>query len=247
MTKDQISIAIDNTFENVDRIWFSGGEPTIIIDKLLFGLRYAKAKKNNFGFPNKICIQTNGNFAKTTQEALKYLSLFYNYGANELDITSNDYFHFEQMDQNIPSTLANLANNMGIFERIIISGSDYKAVKKLGRAKNISMDELNKFDTRHSQKCVLTESDYVIYPSGEVIPCIYGFKNTLGNIYDKPLSEIISDPLNKEILDLLHNIGINKIINEKTQSNIVDSIDICDICNEFVSKYRKKGWGETIV
>ena len=31
MTYKQIALAIDNSYKNVDRIWFSGGEPTIVL------------------------------------------------------------------------------------------------------------------------------------------------------------------------------------------------------------------------
>lgn len=83
MTIDQITTAIDNSYQDVNRMWFSGGEPTVVMDKLLFGLQYAKEKKRQYGTPNKICVQTNGNFAKSKQEAIKYLALFYRNGANE--------------------------------------------------------------------------------------------------------------------------------------------------------------------
>ena len=94
MTYEQIARSIDNSIKDVNRIWFSGGEPTVVLDKLLFGLKYVREKKERFGFPNKICVQTNGYFAQNEQEAIKYLSLFYKNGANEIDITSNDVFHF---------------------------------------------------------------------------------------------------------------------------------------------------------
>lgn len=35
MTINQIMTAINNSFKNVERTWFSGGKPILIIDKLL--------------------------------------------------------------------------------------------------------------------------------------------------------------------------------------------------------------------
>lgn len=70
MSNEQIATAIDNSHKNVNRMWFSGGEPTVVMDKLLFGLRYAKDKMRQYGFPNKICVPINGNFAKTKEEAI---------------------------------------------------------------------------------------------------------------------------------------------------------------------------------
>ncbi len=239
MTMKQIALAIDNSFEDCERIWFSGGEPTVVLEKLLYGLRYAKNKKDVFGFPQKICVQTNGNFAKTRQEAIKYLAQFYKHGANEIDITSNDEFHFEQMDKKIPSMLAKIANNMGIFENVMIGGSDYKVVKRFGRAKDIPFNELKGFDLKYTRKCVLTESDYVIHPNGNVLPCIYGFENVLGNIFERKLSNIIQEFTSRDIYFTLKNNGIHKVFQETLrQQNMNDTSDICDICNSYVYSYR---------
>lgn len=239
MTTNQIMTAIDNSFENVERIWFSGGEPTVIMDKLLYGLQYAKDKKSHYGFPNKICVQTNGNFAKSKQEAIKYLASFYRHGANEIDITSNDIFHYEQMDKDIPERLARIANEMGIFENVSIGGSDYKVVKRFGRAKSIPLEELKGFDLKYTQKCVFTDTDYVIHPNGDVLPCIYGFKNVFGNIYKDKLLDIIIKKRNTEISSLLRDGGIHSILDNK--QNNVSMDDICDSCNCYFEAYRRGG------
>lgn len=105
-----------------------------------FDITSVKKELHNYLF--SLPVQTNGNFAKTKEDAIKYLALFHKNGANEFDISSNDVFHFEQMDQNIPKRLAKLANNMGIFENVSIGGSDHKVVKRFGRAKNIPLEEL---------------------------------------------------------------------------------------------------------
>lgn len=239
MTMEQIVLAIDNSYENCDRIWFSGGEPTVALEKLLYGLKYAKNKKDMFGFPQKICVQTNGNFAKTQQVAIKYLAQFYRHGANEIDITSNDIFHFEQMNNDIPTALAKMANSMGVFENVMIGGSDYKVVKRFGRAKNIPLDELKEFDLKHTRKCVLTESDYVIHPNGDVLPCIYGFENILGNIYEKKLKDIIKEFTSSEIYSWLKDEGIYATFQEAINENVNSNYDICDICNSYVSLCRR--------
>jgi radical SAM protein with 4Fe4S-binding SPASM domain len=238
MTMEQIALTIDNSYENCDRIWFSGGEPTVVMEKLLFGLKYAKDKKDVFGFPHKICVQTNGNLAKTKQGAIKYLAQFYRHGANEIDITSNDVFHFEQMDKEIPSMLATTANNMGVLESVMIGGSDYKVVKRFGRAKNITLDGLKGFDLKYTRKCVLTESDYVIHPNGDVFPCIYGFENVLGNIYEKKLRDIIGEYTSNPIYSSLKDGGIYEIFKEAIKEDINGNSDICDICNSYVFSCR---------
>lgn len=238
MSYEQIQAAIDNSFKNVYRMWFSGGEPTVVMDKLLFGLQYAKEKKEKYGFPQKICVQTNGSFAKTKDVALKYLFDFYRHGANELDITSNDIFHFEQMGSYIPIQLAELATSLGIFEKVIVGGSDYKAVKRFGRAKNIPIEELKNFDMKYSQKCVFTGSDYVIEPNGNVIPCIYGNKNILGNIYQDTLEDILHRKENIEIKQMLHCNGIHKILGSQNPND--NFIDICEYCNNYFEIHNKK-------
>ena len=239
MSYNQITTAIDNSYENVNRIWFSGGEPTVVMDKLLFSLQYAKEKKRKYGFLDKICVQTNGNFAKSKQTAIKYLIQFYKSGANEIDITSNDIFHFEQMEKDIPQQLAKIANAMGVFESVSIGGSDYKAVKRFGRAKNLPLEELKGFDLKYSKKCVFTGSDYVIYPNGDVLPCIYGYGNIFGNIYKNTLLDIISMEQNTKIISLLQEGNIHKILGNKLFSNYLS--DICDSCNLYFSNYRRGG------
>lgn len=236
MTYEQIANAIDNSHKNVNRMWFSGGEPTVVIDKLVFGLQYAKEKKRQYGFPDKICVQTNGNFAKTDQDAIKYLALFYKNGANEIDITSNDIFHFEQMDRNIPERLAKIANDMGIFENVSIGGSDYKAVKRFGRAKSIPLEELKDFDLKYIHKCVFTGTDYVIHPNGDVLPCIYGFRNIYGNIYRSTLLEIINEKNNVEINLLLRENGIRRIDGILSGDDLKD---ICTSCNCYFEAHRR--------
>jgi len=238
MTIEQITTAIDNSYENVNRMWFSGGEPTVVLDKLLYGLKYASEKKKQYGYPDKICVQTNGNFAKSEQEAIKYLALFYRNGANEIDITSNDIFHFEQMDKIIPEMLANIANNMGVFESVSMGGSDYKVVKRFGRAKSIPEEELNSFDLKYTQKCVFTNTDYVIHPNGDILPCIYGFNNIFGNIYKNNLLNILNERQNIKISSMLINDSIHNILDNK--ANLFTE-DICDSCNNYFSAYRQGG------
>lgn len=238
MTYEQIVTAIDNSFSNVYRMWFSGGEPTVVMEKLLYGLRYAKKKKQETGFPKNICVQTNGNFAKTTEVAVKYLVEFYKNGANEIDITSNDMFHFEQMDPEIPMKLANIANKLGLFDKVTIGGSDYKVVKRFGRAKNIAVEELKDFDLKYTHKCVYTNSDYVIHPNGNVLPCIYGFDNVYGNIYRNSLKDILSDEVNLKISSLLKDDGVFKILTKNIKNDTYS--DICESCNSYFKCYRKQ-------
>ena len=234
MTLGQITMAIDNSASDCNRMWFSGGEPTVVLDKLLYGLKYAKTLKDKTGFPRNICVQTNGNFAKTKEDAIRYLTQFYRCGANEIDITSNDVFHFEQMDKNIPSQLANLANGMNLFDRVLIGGSDYKVVKRFGRAKTIPEKELEGFDISYAHKCVLTESDLVIHPNGNVLPCIYGFDNVMGNIYDDTIKDILDAYSKTEAYKVLRDGSVCEFISKWQESNAETSVtDICEACNTF--------------
>lgn len=238
MTTEQIAIAIDNSYPELNRMWFSGGEPTIDMDSLLFGLRYAKEKQLKYGYPRNICVQTNGNFADNEQKAFKFLLDFYRNGANEIDITSNDSFHKEQMDMNRPHMIARIANKMGVFSSVSIGGSEYKVVKKFGRAKHISNKELSKFKMNYISKCVLTESDLVVHPNGNVLPCIYGFDNILGNIYYNNIETLLKDDSNISIMSSLRNGDIRDEI-LATQLAYED-LDICDICNKIMHKIKTK-------
>lgn len=241
MTGSQIEKAIDNSYDSLYRLWFSGGEPTFVMDKLINGLKYAKEKKDKYGYPNKICVQTNGNFAHSEKDAFGMLIQLYKSGANEIDITSNDSFHFEQMDKKDPFMVAEIANRMGVFESITMGGSDYKVVKKFGRAKHISKEELDSYDIKYVNKCVLTESDHVIHPDGSVLPCIYGFSNTLGNIFNTSLKDIINNNKNKEILNNIKHSGIERMFQDYKNSEVNRSdIDICEYCNNMTQKCRMR-------
>ncbi|HII4398174.1 radical SAM protein (plasmid) [Clostridium perfringens] len=233
MSYEEIKLAIDNSFMYVNRMYFSGGEVTVVKEKLLFAIKYAKDKKDRYGYPKNICVQTNGNFANSEKEAFKNLIEFYRAGANEIDITSNDSFHFEQMDSRKPKIVSQIANNMGVFDSVSIGGSEYKVVKMFGRAKSIDKKELDKYNESYISKCVLTESDIVIHPNGNILPCIYGFDNILGNIFKNELIDCLDNKENKTILDKLHN-KFNEFINYDKSF----SCDICEYCNLKVKDYK---------
>lgn len=242
MTVEQTMKAVDNSTSNCKRLWFSGGEPTVVMEKLLLGLDYASKKKNQTGFPQYICVQTNGNFAKTKKEAVKYLAQFYRHGANEIDITSNDVFHFEQMDQNIPMQLAKIANDMGVFENVSIGGSAYKVVKRFGRAKNIAIKELQGFDMKYADRCVLTKSDFVIHPNGNVLPCIYGFDNVMGNIFKETLEDILTRYSGTKACKELRGYKAYELLKQtRNQEKGVYHKDICEICNEYFKLLKVEG------
>lgn len=61
MTLGQITMAIDNSASDCNRMCFSDGDPIVVLDKLFYGLKYAKALKDKTGFLRNICVQTNGN------------------------------------------------------------------------------------------------------------------------------------------------------------------------------------------
>ncbi len=234
MSSDEIYTAIDNSFDKVNRMYFSGGEPTIVMDKLLDAVRYVSGKRKIYGYPREICIQTNGCFAKTPHEIVETLKRFAEAGATDIDITSNDSFHFEQMDSNLPQLVAKCAAGMGVFNSVMLGGSEYKVVKRLGRAKEIAEDELKDFDLSYIHKCVLTKSDYVIHPDGSVLPCIYGFSNCLGNIFSEKLDQMLVNEPNASILNKMRSNLMQFL-----DCEIGEQEDICNKCNERVRQARK--------
>jgi radical SAM protein with 4Fe4S-binding SPASM domain len=82
------------------------------------------------------------------------------------------------------------------------------------------------------------KTDYVIHPNGDVLPCIYGFKNVLGNIYEMKLSDIILKEQNSEICSLLREEGIYNLLQKANMADDIGSSDICDLCNSYVFLYR---------
>ena len=226
MTLAQIEHILHSVGPYVDRVWFSGGEPTIVKDKLLFGLNCAASIKKRYGCPQFICIQTNATFAGTPEEIFRFLVDLHQSGANEIDITSNDSFHFEQMDSTLPWTVANIASRSGLFERVSIGGSEYKVVKRIGRAAKIPKTELEGFDFGYKEKCVFTGSDFVVYPDGNLLPCIYGKRLSLGNLYNSSFVDIINS---KRTVLLLGQLGSEDFLGLFRAQDQYD--DICDYCN----------------
>ena len=238
MTYPQLRLAIDNSYNNVHRMYFSGGEPTYDFDKLVFGLCYAKNKREIYGFPQNICVQTNGNFAKTKNEALDKLKALYENGVNEIDISSADMYHSEQMERRTFRMIAKTAREMDVFDKITIGGSGNKIVKRFGRAKDLPADDILLFNKEIKRQCVYTGTDFVVYTNGDVLSCIYGFKHIIGNLYENSLDEILTNESTVNLLRFQHGIkdneqtGRHKDFFDRLHS---EDEEICKLCNEFTA------------
>jgi len=66
-------------------IAFTGGEPTLFLNDLLYGIEYAHKK----GFITRLV--TNGWWARTYESASKYIKMFKSHGLDEINTSYDDY------------------------------------------------------------------------------------------------------------------------------------------------------------
>ncbi|MFY9177462.1 MAG: radical SAM protein [Caldicoprobacterales bacterium] len=229
MSKLQMLTAIENSYKSVKRMYFSGGEPTLNFEKLLAGLRFAKLKKEAHGYPQNICVQTNGNFASSEKEAREKLMAMAECGANEIDFTSYDNFHFEQMEKSLLIMTVKIAKYENIFDRVTIGGTSSKSMKMLGRASQISRDELELSGYILANECVYTGSDYIFNPDGTVLPCCYGYSHSMGNIFEETLENILMSEKAIRTRCFLREVREGRLKKYSSDSNQYE--EICNICN----------------
>jgi len=145
ISKEVISKFIDALAKipSVRVVVFTGGEPTLFMDELLYGIEYAHKK----GFVTRLV--TNGWFARSYDEALRYVKMFKSHGLDEIN-TSYDDFHakFASIDNIANLIKASLEEGLRVAVGVAsIKGSYYTADRvkeELSKRLGLSIDELEK-------------------------------------------------------------------------------------------------------
>ena len=237
--------------KGVNYIGFSGGEPFLYYDLLKKGLIYAKKS----GFHTSVA--TNGFWGKWTDDVL-------NDRLKELPIDemtiSADCYHQQYIPENDLKRAINTARTSKINLKVgigetksgISSGSffagldSYKYLMlfytysfvRAGRARELPDGDFYRYTDSSNIRCNSMGLVCVRY-DGEVFPCceqiVFETGLSMGNINDRTLPEILSDPHNRDLFSFLESKeGLNsivKIAEEKfgfqRQSMCSDGCEIC--------------------
>lgn len=145
ITRELIGKFIDelSSIPSVKLVAFSGGEPTLYLDELLYGIEYAHKK----GFITRLV--TNAWWARTYEEANKLIGVFKAHGLDEINVSYDD-FHakFIKVDNVANLVKAALENSLRVAIGVIcLLDSYYTAdnIKKILSEKiGIPITELEK-------------------------------------------------------------------------------------------------------
>ena len=124
-------------------ITFSGGEPTLVFDKLIYGIRYASSK----GFITRLV--TNAWWAKIVDDAKRYIEKLKESGLQEINTSYDDYHaKFIKIDNIANLVREALRNGLRIaIGTITLRNSYYNSTrvkKELAEKLNMSIEELDR-------------------------------------------------------------------------------------------------------
>lgn len=236
--ESDIQKIVMNTAPFAKRIWISGGEPTTNMKILIKIIEACTNCKEVYGYPQEICVQTNANWAKNDCRMKEFLDLFEKKGVTDIDISSNDPFHFEQIgDTNTPNKLFEFATKNYKFKSVNLDGTPLKGLKPLGRAKEISGFLLNTI----SENCSCYNDNFLVYPNGDVYNCKWAITIPIGNILNGNIENVYNS---KEATfgRILFEGGPQKLAAELEKRNICvqrEEKDICDYCRKISIKYKE--------
>lgn len=236
---------IDEVARNkIREIAFSGGEPTVEMDKLIDTLKHTSETHQRTGYPKKIWLQTNAYFLrgcdeneiKEKLEALKYA------GANRLSIGSGDSYHDIGIDE--LHKINNIAKK--IFDYVEVKGANEKVVP-IGRA--VNRVPKKQWKKRRQGDCLNGHRDFVdVSVDGSVYSCCWQTA-PIGNLANDPLSKILKQARRPEsIFRKLSekNCGFSGMepeeleISKEKYENLMDEFGTCGACHQFF-KERKDG------
>lgn len=213
----------------IEYIGFSGGEPFLYYDLLKKGLLYAKKR----GF--KTSVATNGFWGRWPDETLEN-----RLGAFPVDqmTISTDCYHQQYIpEQDLKKAIsaaraANINLKVGIGEtksgmssgdffgtlgsyKYLMSFYTYPLVRA-GRARELPENDFFRYEDSGDVRCNPMGLVAVRF-DGEVYPCceqmVFETGLSMGNIHDRTLRDILSDPCDGELFSLLvTKDGLNSII-----------------------------------
>lgn len=231
---------IHNTAPYCKRMWLSGGEVTTVPDILDVALNEINIIKNRTSFPKEIAIQTNGYWAKDMPKAKALIKYFKTMGVTDIDISSNDVFHYEQMNSvMLPKIAAKLCEDSGYFKSVTLAGSPTKNLKNLGRCKELKAKYGIKI--KYNDDCSCFNDNYIIYSDFNVYNCKWAKTRSLGYSYEKNIYDLVNDEKNEFAKELFKGgpkylcEQVNKITGLNYKYDF--SEDICLFCKRMTDIY----------
>ncbi len=241
---------IQNVFNEAEKIgsvvwiYFEGGEPFLYYPILLEGIRLARSK----GF--KVGIVTNSYWATSVEDAEAWLKPLAEMKIHDLSL-SDDQFHYDE-DENLPKNARRAAEKLGIPLTIIEIQKPYLEAKPgegVGKGKAVigggamfkgrAVEKLLEgLPTVNSNELNVCPHEDLENPERVHIDC-YGQVQlcqglSIGNMFQKPLSEIIGDydPHSHPICGPLIEGGPSFLAEELNVPNEDEYVDECHFCYE---------------
>jgi len=240
MDKHDLARILETSGTSVKKLWFSGGEPTVTLDLLKFGLQRASELRRSIGLPMEIFVQTNAAWATDARSALSMLADLARWGATGINIAANDVYHWRQIGRDTPDLAYRMARAMGVFSAVDLSGIvDPSGPRRLGRGKGLPMSEI-----ATSEFCTITWAGYVSDTDGQLYPCCFPVSASLGNLLERPLTQLIADESQLGWPVLLREGGPELVCRELTarmgcaleQSN---DESLCEFCSRVTHLWDK--------
>lgn len=235
----------------------SGGEIATQMEELDGFLNFLQGKKQDGSFSNlEYTISSNGNWAKSIEEAKDMLSYLESKGVTDLFITSNDTYHLDcglkrEYIRNIKEV-----SKLEVFEKFVLEiygGYDFFFNRKphkdfpIGRAKafNVPNGDLRLHDDRlYCRDSFGKDDEYSLSAdaSGNLYTCCYqGFKLN-GNLIEEPLVDIFERSYeNKELMTIVTEgvvaLAVKKGISLDVAKSIKRGQGECGLCyRAFIDK-----------
>lgn len=222
MDREVLKEVIDQATQcpDISHIGFSGGEPFMVFDLLLYGVTYAKSKGYH------VSIATNGFWGDWDDAVVQ--ERFSQLKADYITI-STDYYHRAYVPDQTIGRVMDILRNYNIEHSLSIGETkskrasdyfsemgDYKYLKQFsvynfyraGKARNLPEDEFF-LDVSQSDAVCSDEGIIAVRYDGAVYPCcsqlVFDTQLSLGNLREKSLQQIMSSSWCTQLSIILHN------------------------------------------
>jgi len=226
MTVEQARKMVHHLPSGVESIGISGGEP-FTVPKVLRATLAAIQERN---FPNltKVTVQTLGYWATDRKKTIRTVKELTGLGVNSWYVYGDDDWHREQglNLENRALLLDVLQNDFGAYlpprgeevealftrGRITLSRHRTGKILPIGRAAwATTTDEQQpidtSFDCRIAKDCLTLKPDGYIYTinyNGEVHYCTHQTAPALGNIFERPLTQILKNARRRKLFQVMN-------------------------------------------
>ena len=234
---------IDNLPKEDTKLTLTGGEIFTEKDKLYGFLEYLNGIKEKYNFRGgkyfEIVLQTNAFWAINESKIEEILREIDGFGVNELDVTSDDDYHYAQgiKSENLGKLKHFFWDTRSSFENIVhvdLRGAGVR-IMPIGRGKKFEKD--NEYINFHSCGNNLNNSrlHLTVNEIGEVFPCCFGVFPLEGNLIEQPLQKIVENALKNPKISALNVNGICELARKdgwdaRELEAQIDTLGECGFC-----------------